>query len=39
LRHADGPRGRLDARAFERLHQLLEALAFLAAQQVLALDV
>ena len=34
LRHADGARRRLDARGFEGLHQLLEALAFLAAQQI-----
>jgi hypothetical protein len=37
LRHADGARGGLDAGALEGLHQLLEALALFAAQQVLAL--
>jgi hypothetical protein len=37
LRDADGARGGLDAGAFEGLHELLEALTFLSAQQVLAL--
>ena len=34
LRHADGARGGLDAGALEGRHQLLEALALVAAQQV-----
>ena len=38
LRHANGARGGLDAGGFERLHQLLEALALDPAQQVLTLD-
>ena len=37
LRHADGARRGLDARRLERLHQLLEALALDAAEQVLGL--
>ncbi len=37
LRHADGAGGGLDAGALEGFHQLLEALAFFAAQQVFAL--
>ena len=38
LGHADGARGGLDAGRFEGFHQLLEAVAFLAPKQVLALD-
>ena len=38
LRHTDGAGCGLDAGAFERRHQLLEALAFLAAQKLFGRD-
>src|SRR5690606_30101273 len=37
LRDADGARRRLDARGFEGLHELLEALALLAAEKIFRL--